>query len=107
MKRRDFLNAAAITAGGAMFMAGSTEVVEAQNGALAGIQGETPSTPKRTFETRPAGKIEILFKAPGNSANGMQCSEEGIWTIDIAGSRYPARASLRPLYDPGRLRIKR
>jgi sugar lactone lactonase YvrE len=33
------------------------------------------------------GKVEILFTAPGNSGNGMQCSEEGIWTIDIAGSR--------------------
>ena len=33
------------------------------------------------------GKIEILFKAPGQSANGMQCTEEGIWTIDVAGSR--------------------
>lgn len=87
MKRRDFLNAAAITAGGAMFMAGSTKVVEAQNGALPGMQGETPSTAKRTFKTRPAGKVEILFKAPGLSANGMQCTEEGIWTVDIAGSR--------------------
>lgn len=26
--------------------------------------------------------------------------------IDIAGSRYPARASLRPLYDPDRLRVR-
>jgi 4-methylaminobutanoate oxidase (formaldehyde-forming) len=26
--------------------------------------------------------------------------------IEIAGTRYPARASLRPMYDPDRLRIK-
>jgi glycine cleavage system aminomethyltransferase T len=26
--------------------------------------------------------------------------------IEIAGHRYPARASLRPLYDPDRLRVK-
>ncbi len=32
--------------------------------------------------------------------------EEGRFEIDIAGVRYPARASLRPLYDPDRLRIK-
>jgi sugar lactone lactonase YvrE len=38
------------------------------------------------FPTRMA-KVEILFKAPGLSGNGMQCTEEGIWTIDIAGSR--------------------
>lgn len=87
MRRREFLNAAAVTAGSAMFMSRLDEVVSAQNGALAGIQGETPSTPKRTFKTRPAGNVEILFKAPGISGNGMQCSEEGIWTIDIAGSR--------------------
>ena len=86
MKRREFLGAAAVTAGGALLMSQST-LVEAQNGQLAGIQGETPATAKRTFKTRPAGKVEILFKAPGLSGNGMQCTEEGIWTIDIAGSR--------------------
>ena len=32
-------------------------------------------------------KVEILFKAPGLSGNGMQCTAEGIWTIDNAGSR--------------------
>ena len=32
--------------------------------------------------------------------------EEGRFEIDIAGVRYPARASLRPMYDPDRLRIK-
>ena len=42
-----------------------------------------PSSPTRP-EWR---KVEILFKAPGLSGNGMQCTEEGIWTIDIAGSR--------------------
>ena len=30
----------------------------------------------------------------------------GRFEIDIAGTRYPARASLRPMYDPDRLRIK-
>ena len=29
----------------------------------------------------------MLFTAPGLSANGMQCTEAGIWTIDNAGSR--------------------
>jgi hypothetical protein len=86
MRRRDFLNAAALTAGGAMLVSHSSEILDAQNGAPAGIQGETPATPKRNFKTRPA-KVEILFKAPGLSGNGMQCTEEGIWTIDIAGSR--------------------
>ena len=26
--------------------------------------------------------------------------------VEVAGTRYPARASLRPMYDPDRLRIK-
>jgi sugar lactone lactonase YvrE len=50
-------------------------------------QAKTPAAPKPGYPSRPAGKIEILFKAPGQSSNGMQCTEEGIWTIDVAGSR--------------------
>ncbi len=86
MKRRDFLNTAALT-GGAVLLGGVNESF-AQNGssAPAGAQGATPPTPKMTFKTRPA-KVEILFKAPGLSGNGMQVNDEGIWTIDIAGSR--------------------
>jgi len=75
MKRRDFLNAA-VAAGGAAFAA---------NPAWA-QQGDTPPTPKRGWPSRP-GKVEMLFKAPGLSGNGMQCTDEGIWTIDNAGSR--------------------
>ncbi len=30
----------------------------------------------------------------------------GSWDLEIAGCRYPARASIRPLYDPDNLRIK-
>ena len=75
MKRRHFLRAAA-TAGGAAF---ASNPVWAQ-------QADTPATPKRGWPSRP-GKVEILFKAPGLSGNGMQCTEEGIWTIDITGSR--------------------
>jgi 4-methylaminobutanoate oxidase (formaldehyde-forming) len=36
----------------------------------------------------------------------VEVIQGGRFEIDIAGSRYPARASLRPLYDPDRLRIK-
>jgi len=32
--------------------------------------------------------------------------EAGTWELDIAGRRYPARASLRPLYDPEMKRVK-
>ena len=32
--------------------------------------------------------------------------QEGAWEIDIAGKRYPAEVSLRPMYDPKMERIK-
>jgi 4-methylaminobutanoate oxidase (formaldehyde-forming) len=32
--------------------------------------------------------------------------EAGNWEIDIAGTRYPARASLKPMYDPQMKRIR-
>jgi glycine cleavage system aminomethyltransferase T/glycine/D-amino acid oxidase-like deaminating enzyme len=32
--------------------------------------------------------------------------DRGAWTVDIAGVEYPARTSLRPLYDPEMRRVK-
>ena len=32
--------------------------------------------------------------------------EKGSWHLDIAGKKYPARASLKPLYDPENKKIK-
>ena len=32
--------------------------------------------------------------------------DRGTWEVDIAGQRYRAVASLRPLYDPDMKRIK-
>lgn len=32
--------------------------------------------------------------------------ESGRWEVEVAGVRHPARASLRPLYDPGLARVK-
>jgi glycine cleavage system aminomethyltransferase T len=32
--------------------------------------------------------------------------DRGAWEVEIAGRRYPAVASLRPLYDPDNVRIK-
>ena len=31
---------------------------------------------------------------------------EATWEVDIAGKRYPAVASIKPLYDPGMVRVK-
>jgi hypothetical protein len=80
MRRREWLHAAAATAGGAVIAATHPWSAEAR-------QARTPAAPKPGYPNRPAGSIEILFKAPGQSANGMQCTDEGIWTIDVAGSR--------------------
>src|SRR5262245_2911642 len=80
MRRREWLHAAAATAGGAVLAAAHPWTAHAG-------QAKTPAAPKPRYPIRPAGSIEILFKAPGQSANGMQCTDEGIWTIDVAGSR--------------------
>jgi sugar lactone lactonase YvrE len=77
MRRREWLHAAA---GGAVLVGARPWTADAG-------QAKTPAAPKPGYPTRPAGSIEILFKAPGQSANGMQCTDEGIWTIDVAGSR--------------------
>ena len=95
MRRREWLHAAAATAGGAVLTTAnpwtaeggpSTPVRNAPVSLGAG-QAKTPAAPKPGYPRRPAGTIEILFKAPGQSANGMQCTDEGIWTIENAGSR--------------------
>jgi streptogramin lyase len=89
MKRREFLGTTALTAGATLLFPPSRQTLLAQAQASKGIpgsQGATPATPKMTHPTRTA-KVEILFKAPGLSGNGMQCTAEGIWTIDNAGSR--------------------
>ena len=31
---------------------------------------------------------------------------QGDWTVDIAGRRYPAELSLKPMYDPAMERVK-
>src|SRR5438552_15591740 len=93
--RREWLHAAAVTAGGAALAAAHPGSADAgpstpDRNALESLwagQAKTPAAPKPGYPSRPAGRIEILFKAPGQSANGMQCTDEGIWTIDNAGSR--------------------
>ena len=44
------------------------------------------------------------------SANGEAVTADwlsnGPWTVDVAGREWPARVSLRPLYDPNNERIR-
>ena len=37
---------------------------------------------------------------------GKKYLEEGEWEVEIAGVKYPAQASIRPMYDPSNERIK-
>ena len=94
MRRREFLNTAAWTAGGAVLTQQSA----------AAQQAPIPPTAKKGWPSRP-GRVEILFTAPGLSGNGMQCTDEGIWTIDVAGSRTdtPGRCKVYLSSHDGRL----
>jgi 4-methylaminobutanoate oxidase (formaldehyde-forming) len=42
----------------------------------------------------------------GSPAVDAPFLESGDWQVDIAGRRYPAKVSLRPLYDPGMQRVR-
>jgi streptogramin lyase len=77
MKRRDFLNTAALSASAAL----------ASSVGLRAEQAKVPASPKGGFKIRPAGNVEILFKAPGDASNGLEVTAEGVWTIDPATSR--------------------
>src|SRR5438093_503912 len=36
---------------------------------------------------RKTGKVEIAFKSPGPTTNGLQASEEGLWVLDAGDNR--------------------
>jgi 4-methylaminobutanoate oxidase (formaldehyde-forming) len=46
-----------------------------------------------------------LAEVSGDSVDAAWL-EEGEWEVEIAGKRYPAEVSLKPMYDPGMERIK-
>ena len=47
-----------------------------------------------------------LAMVEGEQAVNSAYLKGAIWEVDIAGKRYPAKVSLRPLYDPKMLKIK-
>ncbi len=51
------------------------------------------------------GAVGLAMIDAGAPIDQAWC-EAGTWEIDIAGTRYPARASLKPMYDPEMKRIK-
>jgi 4-methylaminobutanoate oxidase (formaldehyde-forming) len=51
------------------------------------------------------GAIGLAMIEAGEPLNKAYISD-GVWEVDIAGTRYPAAVSLRPMYDPKMERIK-
>ena len=53
------------------------------------------------------GAVGLSMVAPKcGSAVSKSYLDGGVWEVDVAGTRYPATASLRPMYDPQNSRIK-
>jgi glycine cleavage system aminomethyltransferase T/glycine/D-amino acid oxidase-like deaminating enzyme len=52
------------------------------------------------------GAVGLAMIEPGVPVDERYLGS-GAWQVEIAGRLYPARVSLRPLYDPAMLRIKR
>jgi glycine cleavage system aminomethyltransferase T len=52
------------------------------------------------------GAVGLAMIDAGDAVLDAAYIEAGTWEVDIAGKRYPAVASLRPLYDPDMTKIK-
>jgi 4-methylaminobutanoate oxidase (formaldehyde-forming) len=52
------------------------------------------------------GAVGLAMIDGGGAPIDQAYLDQGTWEVDIAGRRYPAVASLRPLYDPDMKRIK-
>jgi heterotetrameric sarcosine oxidase gamma subunit len=51
------------------------------------------------------GAVGLAMVEAGEPVTGKWL-EEGAWEVEIAGTTYPAIASMKPLYDPGNERVK-
>ena len=51
------------------------------------------------------GAVGLAMIDPGEPVTADLISS-GAWEVDVAGKRYPASASLRPMYDPDNARIR-
>ncbi|MGE0546241.1 MAG: glycine cleavage T C-terminal barrel domain-containing protein [Kofleriaceae bacterium] len=47
-----------------------------------------------------------MIRAPDGGAIDQCWIDTGTWDVEIAHSRYPALASLKPLFDPDNLKIR-
>jgi sugar lactone lactonase YvrE len=81
LRRREFFKSVAVAAGGAALASSVPMAMAAEGGEYRLF------VTKKLPRPRPAGKVEVVFTCPGGSSNGLDCSPEGLWTIDGAGSR--------------------
>ncbi len=51
------------------------------------------------------GAVGLAMVEAGEPVTAAYLSS-GSWEVEVAGRCYPARVSMRPLYDPDNLRIK-
>jgi 4-methylaminobutanoate oxidase (formaldehyde-forming) len=52
------------------------------------------------------GAVSLAMIDAGADALDQQWVDAGDWEVDVAGVRYPATASIRPLYDPKNERVR-
>jgi glycine cleavage system aminomethyltransferase T len=52
------------------------------------------------------GAVGLAMVSDGQNPVDAAWIAAGEWSVDVAGTRYPAVASLRPLYDPTNERIR-
>ena len=52
------------------------------------------------------GAVGLAMIDAGGAPVDAAYLSSGVWEVDIAGTRYPAMASMKPLYDPEQKRIK-
>ena len=52
------------------------------------------------------GAVGLAMVDGGGEAVDAKWLSSGAWEVDIAGKKYPAVASMKPLYDPDMVRIK-
>ncbi|MFZ5446520.1 MAG: GcvT family protein [Myxococcota bacterium] len=52
------------------------------------------------------GAVGLAMVEAGGAPVDAKWLESGRWEVEIAGKKYPAMASLKPLYDPDNLKVK-
>ena len=52
------------------------------------------------------GAVGLAMIEAGEPRRRQAYLDAGTWEVEIAGKRYPAIASMKPLYDPGMDRVR-